>query len=236
MASIRPTGHRERRSAPRRCRHERRPGLAWPAQALAPCRRRRRARADRPAEHAELGARAGRPGGACASAARRPLAHQGTPRRPANRNRPARLEGARGQQSPPARLPALPRLRRPAVGPGNEPRHARARRRAAPPAPPRPPPAPPRRPPRRPGAPPVALVGWSLGGTVAREIARAVPQRVACVVTFGSPVIGGPTHTIGARTMGRDECERIDALIRRLAAEQPIEVPVTTIYTRRDGV
>jgi hypothetical protein len=88
----------------------------------------------------------------------------------------------------------------------------------------------------RPRHPPVALVGWSLGGTVAREIARAVPERVACVVTFGSPVIGGPTHTIGARTMGRDECERIDALIRRLDAEQPIEVPLTTIYTRRDGV
>jgi pimeloyl-ACP methyl ester carboxylesterase len=87
----------------------------------------------------------------------------------------------------------------------------------------------------RSGEPPVALVGMSLGGTVAREIARAVPERVACVVTFGSPVIGGPTHTIGARTVGRDECARLDALARRLDAEQPIQVPITTIYTRRDG-
>ena len=88
----------------------------------------------------------------------------------------------------------------------------------------------------RPDERPVALVGWSLGGTVAREIARAVPDCVACVVTFGSPVIGGPTHTVGARTIGRDECARIDALSRRLDADRPIQVPITTIYTRRDGV
>ena len=88
----------------------------------------------------------------------------------------------------------------------------------------------------RPDEPPVALVGCSLGGTIAREIARAVPERVACVVTFGSPVIGGPTHTIGARTIGRDECARIDALARRLDAERPIQAPITAIYTRRDGV
>jgi pimeloyl-ACP methyl ester carboxylesterase len=88
----------------------------------------------------------------------------------------------------------------------------------------------------RSGEPPVALVGMSLGGTVAREIARAVPERVACVVTLGSPVIGGPTPTIGARTVGRDECARLDALARRLDAEQPIQVPITTVYTRRDGV
>jgi pimeloyl-ACP methyl ester carboxylesterase len=88
----------------------------------------------------------------------------------------------------------------------------------------------------RPDEPPVALVGMSLGGTVAREIARAVPERVACVVTLGSPVIGGPTHTIGARSIGRDESARLDALARRLDAEQPIQAPIATIYTRRDGV
>ena len=71
----------------------------------------------------------------------------------------------------------------------------------------------------RPDEPPVALVGMSLGGTVAREIARAAPERVACVVTLGSPVIGGPTDTIGARSIGRDESARLDALARRLDAD-----------------
>jgi pimeloyl-ACP methyl ester carboxylesterase len=87
-----------------------------------------------------------------------------------------------------------------------------------------------------PDGPPVALVGWSLGGTIAREIARSVPERVACVITYGSPVIGGPTHTIGARSAGPDECARIDGLIQDLDASQPIRVPITAMFTRRDGI
>ena len=37
---------------------------------------------------------------------------------------------------------------------------------------------------------PVLLVGWSLGGLYARELARAAPDRVRAVVTMGSPVWG----------------------------------------------
>lgn len=37
---------------------------------------------------------------------------------------------------------------------------------------------------------PILLVGWSLGGLYAREIARAEPERVLAVVTLGSPVWG----------------------------------------------
>ncbi|WP_148615340.1 esterase/lipase family protein [Nocardioides rubriscoriae] len=83
---------------------------------------------------------------------------------------------------------------------------------------------------------PVALVGWSLGGTIAREVARAVPDRVSRVITYGSPVVGGPTHTLGAGAFGPEECARITELARRLDAEEPLRVPVTAIYTRRDGV
>ncbi len=35
---------------------------------------------------------------------------------------------------------------------------------------------------------PVSLVGWSLGGVYAREIARQSPASVRCVVTLGSPI------------------------------------------------
>lgn len=87
-----------------------------------------------------------------------------------------------------------------------------------------------------PGDRPVALVGWSLGGLIAREVARAVPDRVSQVITYGTPVIGGPTHTLGASTYGREECERIEALATRLDADRPIRVPITAIYTRHDGV
>ena len=37
---------------------------------------------------------------------------------------------------------------------------------------------------------PVLLVGWSLGGLYARELARAAPDKVRAVVTMGSPVWG----------------------------------------------
>ena len=39
---------------------------------------------------------------------------------------------------------------------------------------------------------PVLLVGWSLGGLFARELAREVPDMVRAVVTLGSPFSGDP--------------------------------------------
>lgn len=82
---------------------------------------------------------------------------------------------------------------------------------------------------------PVNLVGWSLGGIVAREVARSRPEIVHRVVTYGSPVLGGPTHTVGAASVGTAECARIAALQENLDATNPIRVPVTAIFTRNDG-
>lgn len=84
--------------------------------------------------------------------------------------------------------------------------------------------------------PPVALIGWSLGGVIAREVARAVPERVSCVVTFGSPAVGGPTYTLGASAFGTEECLRVEALARQLDSDRPIQVPITAIFTKRDHV
>jgi pimeloyl-ACP methyl ester carboxylesterase len=39
---------------------------------------------------------------------------------------------------------------------------------------------------------PVVLVGWSLGGVYARELAKARPDLVAKVVTMGTPFSGNP--------------------------------------------
>ena len=80
------------------------------------------------------------------------------------------------------------------------------------------------------------LVGWSLGGVVARECARRRPDLVHRVVTFGSPAIGGPTHTVGSSTYGPQECARIHALQDELDRTDPIRVPITAIYSRNDGV
>ena len=46
----------------------------------------------------------------------------------------------------------------------------------------------------------VSLVGWSLGGVFAREIAKAYPDYVRSVVTLGSPITG-PRHAARARPL-----------------------------------
>lgn len=83
---------------------------------------------------------------------------------------------------------------------------------------------------------PVAMVGWSLGGVIARECARERPDLVSQVVTYGTPVIGGPTYTLGAGGWSRAERERISALLDERDRERPIEVPVTAMFTRSDRI
>jgi alpha/beta superfamily hydrolase len=84
---------------------------------------------------------------------------------------------------------------------------------------------------------PVPLVGWSLGGVVAREVARERPDLVEQVITFGSPVVGGPRYTrVGAAIEARGfDLEEIDAVIAERET-RPITVPITAIHTKRDGV
>ena len=83
---------------------------------------------------------------------------------------------------------------------------------------------------------PVTLIGWSLGGVIIREVAREHPDAVARVMTYGSPVVGGPTHTLGAPTYGEEECARIATLIEEHERARPLQVPVTAMFTRRDGI
>ena len=80
---------------------------------------------------------------------------------------------------------------------------------------------------------PISLVGWSLGGVVAREIARARPDLVARVITFGTP-LWGPRHT----TTSMAQSDRLDEYERRILArnQQRILRPVTAIYSRNDGI
>lgn len=82
---------------------------------------------------------------------------------------------------------------------------------------------------------PVLLVGWSLGGVFARELARAVPERVRAVVTLGSPFSGDPRLNNVWRLYERIAGHPVD---RPPIPYSPIKPPVPTlaIWSRRDGI
>lgn len=85
---------------------------------------------------------------------------------------------------------------------------------------------------------PVALVGWSLGGVVARETARVLnedsPGSVDRVVTFGSPV-EGPRHTSASRFYSDADLDRIDEFVAQRRGRS-IGCDVLAIHSRNDGV
>ena len=83
---------------------------------------------------------------------------------------------------------------------------------------------------------PVSLVGWSLGGVIAREVARRHPEAVRRVITYGTPVLGGPRFTAVARAYGPEADVAARVVARRLDAAGPVQVPLTVVYTRRDGI
>ncbi len=88
----------------------------------------------------------------------------------------------------------------------------------------------------------VSLVGWSLGGILAREFARRCREHVRDVVTLGSPFRLRPGEHRDATNVGqiyravrplRDQ--RFDRQ-RREWAQADLPCPSTSIYSRSDGV
>lgn len=83
---------------------------------------------------------------------------------------------------------------------------------------------------------PMLLVGWSLGGLYARELARAEPERVRAVVTLGAPIWGDLRRFTNVWKL----YERIarhpvdDPPIPNIEAKPP--VPTLAIWSRRDGI
>ncbi|MEO0424135.1 MAG: alpha/beta fold hydrolase [Pseudomonadota bacterium] len=84
---------------------------------------------------------------------------------------------------------------------------------------------------------PLTLIGWSLGGYIAREAARDLPQLVEQVITLGAPTIGGPKYTLAAPFFSRRgmDLDWIEAVIER-REQHPIHQPITAIYSRSDGI
>lgn len=83
---------------------------------------------------------------------------------------------------------------------------------------------------------PMVMVGWSLGGLYAREIARADPHRVRAVVTLGSPVWGDRRRFTNVwRLYELVAGHPVDDPPIPDSPEKP-PVPTLAIWSRRDGI
>ena len=85
----------------------------------------------------------------------------------------------------------------------------------------------------------VSLIGWSMGGNISREVALQRPSLIRRVITMGSPITGGPKYTAFAEQLAMEGVD-LDAIEKHLDQRQrdsrPFQVPVTAIFSRRDGV
>lgn len=82
----------------------------------------------------------------------------------------------------------------------------------------------------------VSLIGWSLGGLFARELAKLRPNDVRLVVSLGSPFAGPSNASNASGLYGWLNRDRRDdpAMVKQLHIAPP--VPTTSIYSRSDGV
>jgi pimeloyl-ACP methyl ester carboxylesterase len=81
----------------------------------------------------------------------------------------------------------------------------------------------------------VLVVGWSLGGLFAREVARAFPERVRAVVTLGSPFSGDPKQNNVWRVYEWVARHKVDdPPIPRVTSKPP--VPQLALWSRKDGL
>jgi pimeloyl-ACP methyl ester carboxylesterase len=81
------------------------------------------------------------------------------------------------------------------------------------------------------------VIGWSLGGIYARELARAHPERVRCVITLATPFrdisASHAARLVPIRPNGRSlgEAHELRAHLRR-----PLPVPTTSLFSKSDGI
>src|SRR5713226_6979981 len=83
----------------------------------------------------------------------------------------------------------------------------------------------------------VSIVGWSLGGVYARDLALQLPDMVRSVITLGSPFANDVRATNATRlyeALSGEAVEDNSELTQAIAGDLP--VPTTSIYSRTDGV
>ena len=85
----------------------------------------------------------------------------------------------------------------------------------------------------------VSLIGWSLGGTLARQLSRRRPDIVRQVITLGSPITGTPKATNAWRAYQFLTKQKVDdpkVKAQMTESHNVPPVPSTAIFSRNDGI
>lgn len=82
----------------------------------------------------------------------------------------------------------------------------------------------------------VSLIGWSLGGVFAREVAKLEPQRIALVVTLGSPFSGDLRANNAWRIYELLNDHPVDRPPLSVTLNEKPPVRTVAIWSRRDGI
>lgn len=84
----------------------------------------------------------------------------------------------------------------------------------------------------------ISIIGWSLGGVFARELAKLAPEKVRQVISLGSPISDDRNHTNARRLFeylnGQEPEPMKEGNFAKLHEAPP--VPTTSILTKTDGV
>jgi pimeloyl-ACP methyl ester carboxylesterase len=87
---------------------------------------------------------------------------------------------------------------------------------------------------------PVSVIGWSLGGVYARELARHHAKHIRQVITLGSPFALTDSRRQSRAHGPYQRLSHLHADDARLPSPEdrarPIEVPSTSVYSRLDGI
>tara|TARA_R110001599_G_scaffold16344_27_gene66699 strand:+ start:12692 stop:13495 length:804 start_codon:yes stop_codon:yes gene_type:complete len=85
---------------------------------------------------------------------------------------------------------------------------------------------------------PVTLIGWSLGGVIARQVARQQPGLVNDIIALGTPLVGGPKFTFTAPWYARKGMD-LDAMARKVddfESSHALPCPLLSVFTPHDGM
>jgi len=84
----------------------------------------------------------------------------------------------------------------------------------------------------------VSVIGWSLGGIYARDLARRQPDKIRQIITLGSPFRGitKPTRASWVVHVLKGDLEDLIDLEWIKKLENPTKILTTSIYSKTDGV